>query len=112
MDLQNAKGDKNMRKHDELSIPDSCLNRAKSNEMLFVLLGRDKAAPAAIRAWDNDAIRWSVNGVDSVYHWGDIESFVVTPIPELCDCTVNLHGDIKVCSLQKGHPGSHSYVQS
>ena len=28
-----------------------------------------------------DAVRWTVNGVDSVYHWNDIESFTVTPIP-------------------------------
>ena len=40
-----------MRKRDELSNPDSCMNRAKDDEMTFVLLGRDAAAPAAIRAW-------------------------------------------------------------
>lgn len=40
-----------MVKADELSRPDSCLNRAKSFEWVFVLLARDAAAPAAIRAW-------------------------------------------------------------
>ena len=40
-----------MRKADELSNPDSCMNRARDNEMTFVLLGRDIAAPSAIRAW-------------------------------------------------------------
>lgn len=45
-----------MRKREELRDPDSCLNRAEFNEMVFVLLGRDAAAPAAIRAWANKRI--------------------------------------------------------
>jgi hypothetical protein len=40
-----------MRKVDELMNPDSCMNRAKSSEMTFVLLGRDVTAPATIREW-------------------------------------------------------------
>lgn len=40
-----------MLKHTEESRKDSCWNRADQNEMVFVLLGRDVAAPAAIRAW-------------------------------------------------------------
>ena len=40
-----------MRKRDEVSDPKSCLNRALPAELVFVLLGRDPAAPAAIRAW-------------------------------------------------------------
>jgi hypothetical protein len=40
-----------MIKREELSNPDSCMSRARDNEMTFVLLGRDIAAPAAIRAW-------------------------------------------------------------
>lgn len=40
-----------MIKRDELANPDSCLNRAENSEMVFVLLGRDEAAPATIRAW-------------------------------------------------------------
>ena len=40
-----------MRKQFELKSPRSCLNKASDNEPLFVLLGRDPAAPAAIRAW-------------------------------------------------------------
>jgi len=42
-----------MRKIEEIRDPRSCLNRAENSEMLFVLLGRDPAAPAAIRAWIN-----------------------------------------------------------
>lgn len=50
-----------MRKQDELTNPDSCLNRARSNEMLFVLIGRDRAAPAAIRAWAAERIKIGKN---------------------------------------------------
>lgn len=40
-----------MRKAEELSNPNSCMNRAHESEMTFVLLGRDIAAPATIREW-------------------------------------------------------------
>jgi hypothetical protein len=40
-----------MRKTDEISQPTSCLNIANSDERLFILLGRDPAAPRAVRAW-------------------------------------------------------------
>jgi hypothetical protein len=40
-----------MVKREELSNPNSCMSRAKDDEMTFVLLGRDVAAPMAIRAW-------------------------------------------------------------
>lgn len=40
-----------MRKRDELADPKSCMNRARDDEWTFVLLGRDLAAPAAVRAW-------------------------------------------------------------
>lgn len=50
-----------MRKLDELSNPLSCLNKAKDWEMLFVLLARDKAAPAAIRTWVLERIRLGLN---------------------------------------------------
>lgn len=40
-----------MIKKDEVASPNSCLNRAQEDEPVFVLLGRDKSAPVAIRAW-------------------------------------------------------------
>ena len=40
-----------MRKQFELSDPNSCTNKANNNEMMFTLLGRDPAAPGAIRFW-------------------------------------------------------------
>jgi len=46
-----------MVKRDELTNPASCMSRAKEDEMVFVLLGRDAAAPVAIRAWVEERIR-------------------------------------------------------
>lgn len=40
-----------MIKREELTNPSSCMSRAKDDEMTFVLLARDKAAPDAIRYW-------------------------------------------------------------
>lgn len=50
-----------MRKTEELSNPNSCMSKARDNEMTFVLLGRDAAAPAAIRAWVEERIRLGKN---------------------------------------------------
>jgi len=50
-----------MRKDQELSDPSSCLNKANGNEWIFVLLGRDRAAPVAIRAWIEERIRIGKN---------------------------------------------------
>jgi hypothetical protein len=53
-----------MIKHEELSNPNSCLNRAKDDELVFVLLGRDRAAPAAIRAWVDERVALGKNDRD------------------------------------------------
>lgn len=50
-----------MRKIDEVLKTNSCLNKAKNNEMIFVLLGRDSAAPHAIREWCKERIRQNKN---------------------------------------------------
>ena len=50
-----------MRKRNEIADPTSCLNRAAGHEWLFVLRGRDAAAPAAIRAWAAERIRLGKN---------------------------------------------------
>ena len=50
-----------MIKCQELSDPSSCMNRAREDEMTFVLLGRDPAAPVAIRAWVAERIRIGKN---------------------------------------------------
>ncbi len=50
-----------MRKKDELSRKHTCTSSAHPEEMIFVLLSRDVAAPAAIRAWVAERLRLSKN---------------------------------------------------
>lgn len=40
-----------MIKKNEVSLPDSCLNKAHDHEMIFVLLQRDAATADTIRFW-------------------------------------------------------------
>jgi len=42
-----------MIKRDEITNPDSCLNRAADDEPIFVLRAHDKTAPHVVRAWAN-----------------------------------------------------------
>ena len=70
-----------MRKAKELSDPKSCMNRARPDEMTFVLLGRDVAAPAAIRAWIAERVRLGKN------NYNDVQ------IVEALDCAVAMEGD-------------------
>lgn len=53
-----------MVKTEELNNPQSCLNRAAPDEMLFVLLSRDIAAPATIRTWVSLRIGFGKNKPD------------------------------------------------
>lgn len=53
-----------MRKREELTNPNSCMSRANAEEMTFVLLGRDEAAPIAILAWIKERIRLGKNTPD------------------------------------------------
>lgn len=50
-----------MIKTDELTDPNSCLSKARDDEILFVLLARDAAAPVAIRAWVAERVRLGKN---------------------------------------------------
>ena len=50
-----------MRKKDELSLEHTCMRHAHPQEMTFVLLSRDAAAPAAIRAWVAERLRLGKN---------------------------------------------------
>ena len=52
-----------MLKRHERSLPYSCWRKAKSNERVFVLLARDAAAPATIRAWVDERIRLGKNTI-------------------------------------------------
>lgn len=53
-----------MRKRDELTQARTCMQQAHPEEMVFVLLSRDSAAPAAIRAWVAERLRLGKNTAD------------------------------------------------
>lgn len=53
-----------MIKSKELTDPNSCMSRAKDDEMTFVLLARDIAAPKAIREWVRERCRIGKNRYD------------------------------------------------
>jgi hypothetical protein len=48
-------------KRDELSNPNSCLNRAKDDEMIFVLLAHDAAFAHAVREWAKKRVELGKN---------------------------------------------------
>ena len=50
-----------MRKFAEQNLPKTCWNSAWPDELVFVLLGRDAAAPAAIKTWIEERIRLKLN---------------------------------------------------
>jgi hypothetical protein len=50
-----------MIKRDEIECTESCFNKARDNERLFVLIARDAAAPVAIRAWVAERLRLGKN---------------------------------------------------
>jgi len=70
-----------MRKRDELADPESCLNRAREDEWIFVLLGRDPAVPAAIAAWIAERIRLGKN-VWTDPQVTEAEAFIYTLLQE------------------------------
>jgi hypothetical protein len=50
-----------VRKKDELTKEKTCMSTAHREEMTFVLIGRDAAAPTAIRAWVLERLRLGKN---------------------------------------------------
>jgi len=63
-----------MRKRDELADPTSCLNRARDDEFVFVLLDRDDAALDTVRDWIARRIKLGKNKPDDAqiieaWHW-------------------------------------------
>ena len=70
-----------MIKRDEIEDPESCLNKARDDERLFVLLARDPAAPAAIRAWIAERIRLGRNAA------------VDAQIQEAFDCAARMEAE-------------------
>lgn len=63
-----------MRKRDELTDPNSCLNKAKDDEPLFVLCARDLCAQTTVLAWINARLESGKNKPDDpqiieAYQW-------------------------------------------
>lgn len=50
-----------MRKTEEMIVENSCWNKAKFNERLFILMSRDEAAPSTIRFWIRQRIELGLN---------------------------------------------------
>lgn len=50
-----------VKKKDELTNPNSCMSKAHDDEMTFVLLARDPAAPAAIQGWIYRRVEMGLN---------------------------------------------------
>ena len=53
-----------MIKSEELTNPSSCMSRANLDEMTFVLLARDIAAPRTIREWVRLRIFYGKNEIN------------------------------------------------
>jgi hypothetical protein len=107
-----------MRKEDELSKKHTCMQHAHSKEMVFVLLSRDAAAPAAIRAWVAERLRLGKNTktdkqiVEALAcaqtmetegtKWRDVQQAA-------CDgFTRGLI--VRPCQLPRGHKGPHGML--
>lgn len=48
-------------KREEMEDPNSCWNRARMDEPVFILLGRDTEAPGTIEHWSDKRIRADKN---------------------------------------------------
>lgn len=55
-----------MRKIDEVEQPTSCLNKARAEEPLFVLRGKDPLAPEVVRTWANIAETYGCHEPDKI----------------------------------------------
>lgn len=65
-----------MKKSQELSDPNSCLNKAGDDELLFVLLARDEAAAATVEYWIDKRIslgknEWDDPKITEARQWAD-----------------------------------------
>lgn len=54
-----------MKKRDELKNRQSCLNKAKMDESLFVILGRDPAAYRTIHFWIRERVKLGLDKPNS-----------------------------------------------
>ncbi len=90
-----------MRKKDELSLEHTCMQHAHPEEMVFVLLGRDPAAPIAIRTWAAERLRLGKNV------WADAQ--IVEAIE--CAATMEHEGRKWVDAPIKRPPGCKCHLE-
>lgn len=65
-----------MKKHLEISNPSSCLNRARAEELIFVIRAHDIASPHTVRRWARKRIKlgknsWSDPQIREALEWAD-----------------------------------------
>jgi hypothetical protein len=107
-------------KRDELANPNSCLNRAKDDEYVFVLKGTDITTPGTIRDWVKRRIQAGKNRPDDAQivnalvdaraieerqHKDHIKREVLTLPPEytgetctICGGLIRVTGSCRTCS--------------
>lgn len=107
-----------MRKKDELSRKHTCMQHAHQEEMVFVLLSRDAAAPVAIRAWVAERLRLGKNVetdeqiVEALTCAETMESEGTRWRDEQrAACDGMTRGLIvRPCELPRGHDGPHGLI--
>lgn len=82
-----------MRKRNELTNPQSCMSKAREDEMTFVLLGRDIVAPAVIRYWCRLRV------IEGKNTWDDPQ------IVEALECAATMERDNGVLQSNTQHAG-------
>lgn len=110
-----------MRKKDELTKSHTCMQSAHPEEMVFVLLGRDPAAPVAIRAWIEERLRLGKNELTDAQimealacaetmeqegrkwvdakHWNHLSGVLIEPLMWSVPAVVLVEGDLFHSSL-------------
>lgn len=63
-----------LNKKQQIENPNSCLNKARDDELIFVLLARDEAAQLAVAAWIEARIKSGKNKpgdakIQSAWDW-------------------------------------------
>ena len=90
----------------------SCWNRAENNEMVFVLLGRDVAAPEAIRAWIRERIKLGKNKPDDPPDRRSVEMCCIHRVAsETCMKVVSLSDFNENATDAKPWPGAHPDIR-
>lgn len=102
-----------MLKSKELSEPSSCLNKARPDELIFVLLARDAAASSTVRHWVAERLRLGKNKAEDpqmieALAWADRVQrehehamVAATGLHDIKTCEWCLHPEWHACSLPR-----------